>query len=109
MIISPATASTARPSRGMVTLAGGGSVGIRAASLLDVDQELIPEHADGRGDRARDGGPEGTDRGLPGRPGEAGGDVVAHVHQQAEIGFSALAALDAGQDLLQPPRPFPTG
>ena len=44
-----------------------------------------PEHADGR---------------LLGRPGEPGGDVVAHVEQQVEVLLAALARLDALHDLL---------
>ena len=69
---------------------GAGSL-IGAAPLLDVDEELVAEHLDGRADRRRDGRAEHADGGLLGGPGQAGGDVVAGVEQQVEVLLPAVA------------------
>src|SRR3954447_5615777 len=111
MIISPLRASTGRPSSLMVTTSSWSAMSAsvrreRAGAVLDVDEELVAEHADGRHDRARDGRAQRADGGLLRRPGEPGGDVVEHVDQQVEIGLAALPRLDAVHDLLGPPAAF---
>src|SRR3954469_20849112 len=111
MIISPLRASTGRPSRLMVTTSSWSAMSAsvrreRAGAVLDVDEELVAEQADGRHDRAGDGRPERADGGLLRRPGEPGGDVVEHVDQQVEVGLAALAGLDAVHDLLGPAAAF---
>src|SRR5674476_1107994 len=110
--ISPLRAVTSRPSRGNVTCpsatsgdtvwAGSAVVArssIGTAPLLDVDEELIPEHLDGRTDGRRDGGPQHADGGLLGWPGQPGSDVVAGIEQEVEIFFPAVAGLDPLHDL----------
>src|ERR1035437_7731039 len=108
MIISPLRPATWRPSRVKVT-ASSLEVGslIRAASLFDVDQELVAEHLDGRADRRGDRGAEDADGGLLGRPGEPGGDVVAHIEQQVEVLLASPSRFDPHHHLEQPARPFP--
>src|SRR5580658_951266 len=108
MIISPLLASTARPSMVRVTFGGVGFGAIGARHVLDVGQELVAEHAHAAHDGARDRGAEGADRGLLGGPGEAGGDVVAGVEEQVEVGLAAPPGLDALEDLFQPAGPFAT-
>src|SRR5579885_694771 len=92
----PARAVTSVPSRLMVTVASGSALGattwwgvttgsaMRAPPVLHVDEELVAEHADPRGDRRGDRGAEHADGGLRRRPAHAGGEVVAHVHEQVE-------------------------
>src|SRR5437588_3757884 len=79
------------------------------AALLDVDEELVPEHAHGGGDRRGDGGAEHADRGLLGRPGQTRGDVVAHVEEKVEVLLPARPVLDPAHDLLQPSAALSTG
>src|SRR5674476_961742 len=118
--ISPLRAVTCRPSRVNVTCpsaTSGGTVWagsavvarstIGTAPLLDVDEELIPEHLDGRSDGRRDGGPQHADGGLLGWPGQPGGDVVADIEQEVEVVFPAVAGLDPLHDLLQPTGALP--
>src|SRR5665213_383960 len=91
MSISPLRARTVRPSSVNSTastafsssapLIGAAWSLIGAAPLLDVDQEFVTEHGDGRADRGRDGGPEHADGRLLRWPGHAGRDVVAGVEQ----------------------------
>src|SRR5580692_9781487 len=113
--ISPFMAVAGRPSRVKWISSSGasaaatwaGSVVVArsvkgTAPLLDVDEELIAEHLDGRPDGRRDRRPQHADGGLLGRPGEPGGDVVAGVEQEIEILLPAVAGLDALHDLLQP-------
>src|SRR5438105_12207444 len=100
---SPCRASMARPSTVTVTVSFCCSVcwlisPEGTAALLDVDEELVPEHAHGRGDRRGDGGAEHADRGLLGRPGQTRGDVVAHVEEEVEVLLPAGAVLDAAHD-----------
>src|SRR5688572_19288523 len=96
MIISPARASTDRPSTVIVSRSGlvdASAKGTR--TFLDVDQELVAEHPEGGDDGRRDRGAKRADRGhvrWPARrPLNTGGDVVAHVHQEVEI-LDATAA-----------------
>src|SRR4051812_7125325 len=108
MIISPGLASIALPSTVIVTtsgLAGATSV-IRAPPVLDVDEELVAEHPEGRDDRRRDRRPERADRRHVRRPLrrplDAGADVVADVHQEIEVLHAAVAGFDAVHDLVEP-------
>src|SRR5664280_639480 len=111
---SPLRAWTVRPSRVNSTSSAGASSGvpsglvdwslIGAVPLLDVDQELVAEHGDGRADRGRDGRTQDADRGLLRRPGQPGRDVVAGVEQEVEVLLAALAPLDALHDPLEPAR-----
>src|SRR5688572_18224332 len=105
MIISPCLASMTFPSTVILI----GSPAKRTRTFFDVDEELVAEHLDGRGDRGGDGGAEHADGGLLGRPAEAGGDVVTHVEQQLEVGLPALAQLDAAHDLVEPAATLPAG
>src|SRR5437773_11207038 len=96
MISSPFLASIGRPSRTMLTVSSSVK---RTGPIFDVDEEFVAEHADGGHDRARDGRPERTDRGLLRRPRQAGRDVVARVEQQVEVGLAALALIDTADVL----------
>src|SRR5437763_16322370 len=108
MIISSGLAWTALPSTVMVIVSGSASdfwsvpSAKGAAAFLDVDQELVAKHLDGRGDRRWDRRPQHADRRLLGRPGEFGSEVVAHVEQQVEVALPAPAQLDTAHDLVQP-------
>src|SRR5665213_3206740 len=116
MSISPLRARTVRPSReysisstGVVPSAPPVTAAwslIGAAPLLDVDQELVAEHGDGRADRRRDGRPEHADGRLLGRPGHPRRDVVARVEQEVEVLLAAFAPFDPVHDPLQPSRAF---
>src|ERR1700722_20083881 len=86
---------------------GGGAEGTGA--VLDVQQELVAEHADGRGDGGGDGGAEHADGRLLRRPAHTRGQVVGDVHQQLEVALAALAVLDPAQDLLEPATALATG
>src|SRR5580704_10026649 len=92
MSISPLTAVTSRPSRVNVTSSAGGAAGsaMGTAPLLDVHEELVAEHLDGRGDRRRDRRPQDADGRLLGRPAEPGRDVVGGVEQEVEILLAPL-------------------
>src|SRR5688572_24563373 len=98
MIISPLLASMTLPS----TVILMGSPAKRARTFFYVDEELVAEHLDARGDGGGDGGPEHADGGFLRGPPEAGGDVVTDVEQQVEVGLAALAQLDAAHDLVEP-------
>src|SRR5664280_3212709 len=108
MSSSPLGAVTSRPSRVKVTISRGsasassgvtGSL-IGASPLLDVDQELVAEHLDGRADGRGDGPPEHADGGLLGRPREPRGAVVAGVEQQVEVLLLSLIHIS------EPTRPY---
>src|SRR5687767_11853509 len=110
MIISPCLASMTFPSTVILIGSAIGSAELRAKgapAVLDVDEELVAEHLDGRGDRGGDGRAEHADGGLLWRPAEAGGDVVAHVEHQVEVGLPTLAQLDAAHDLVEPTSALP--
>ena len=97
--------------RSAARLPGGAAGGrpaqlIGAAPVLDVHEELVAEHLDGRSDGRRDGRPEHADGGLLGRPGQPGGDVVAGVEEQVEVLLAAVTGLDALHDPLEPARPL---
>src|SRR5664279_4787283 len=118
MSSSPLCAVTSRPSRVNGTVSADPSCPgpwaavcspIGAPALLDVDEELVAEHLDGRADGGGDGRPEHADGGLLGRPGQSGGDVVARIEEQVEVLFAAVSRLDALHDLVQPPRALPAG
>src|SRR5262245_24613337 len=95
-----------------VSAMGGGLEGRLGGARLDRDLgpgvagdvrlELVPEALDGRRDRRHRARAERTDRGLLGRPRDAGADVVGDVHQQVEVLGPAVAVEDALEDLLQP-------
>src|SRR5579864_9597332 len=116
----PAGTVTSRPSSTNVTDASASARGtmpwcdvttgsaIGAAPVLDVHQEFVPEHPDGRGDRRRDGRSQDADGRLLGRPRHPGGEVVTDVHEQVDVGLAPVAVLDAPQDLLQPPTALAT-
>src|SRR5579872_4414146 len=120
---SPARAVASRPSKVNVTVAPGSAgcemawcdvttgsgrrSGIGTAAVFHVYQELVAEHADARGDRGRDRGPQHADRRLLGRPRHPRCQVVAHVHQEVDVGRAPHAVLDATQDLLEPATAFP--
>src|SRR3712207_2113753 len=94
-----------RPSTVRVTTSGGASRCVSAKgapAVFDVREVLVSEALDRRGDRRHGRRPEGTDRRLLRRPGDAGADVVAHVEQQIEVGLPPGAVLDAMEDLLEP-------
>src|SRR4051794_39023486 len=101
MIISPFLASTGRPSRMIVTVSSVSAMvsAIRAGAVLDVDEELVTEHADRRHDRTGNRRPEGADRRLPRRPGQTRRDVVTDVEQEIQVRGAALALLDAHEHL----------
>src|SRR5271165_1343611 len=101
--ISVRPAVAGRPSRTKETTSLPASA-IGAASLFDVEEELVAEHADGRGDRRRDRRAEDADRRLLGRPVQPGGDVVRDVEEQVEVLLPPAAGLQAGQDPLEPTR-----
>src|ERR1700732_1782216 len=99
----PASAVTSRPSNVKVTDAPGSTLGaipwcevttgsaMRAAPFFDVYEEFVPEHPDARRDRRRDGRPQHADRRLLRRPRHPRGQVVAHVHEQVDIGLAPVA------------------
>src|ERR1700722_10655870 len=109
MLSSPGVADTVRPSRAG-GISAGAAGGVRPDSgkgtppFLHVDQELVPEHADGRGDGRGDGRAEHADGGLLRWPGHAGRDVVAEVHEQVEIFLASGAILNSVHDPLEPAR-----
>src|SRR5947208_5848176 len=76
----------------------------RALPVFDVDEELVPEHADGRDDRGGNGRAEDADRCLPRRPGQTRGDVVAHIEEEVEVLLAPRTVLDAVHDLVDPAR-----
>src|SRR3954452_11810953 len=94
---SPGFASMSRPSMVTVTVVFfGASAGVSDTDdlrrgvddrtpVLDVELELVAEQLEGRRQRRRGRGAEHADRGLPGRPREAGADVVGHVEQEVEV------------------------
>src|SRR3954449_4282826 len=101
MISSPLRASTSRPSTLMVTTSSWSAMcaSVRregAGTVLDVNEELVAEQADGRHDRAGDGRAERTDGGLLRRPAEAGGEGVQHDRRQGgdggQLGPGAMLA-----------------
>src|SRR5947208_1802609 len=102
MIISPGLASAARPSTVKVTTSALMSVK-RTRALLDVGEVLVSEHLDRGRDRRRDRWPQHADRRLGRRPRQAGGDVVAHVEEQVEVGHAPTPELDPPQHLVEPP------
>src|SRR5688572_24666431 len=104
MIISPLRASMTLPSTVIETVSTGVSVTsvIGAGSVLDVDEELVAEHLDGRDDGHRRRRTQEADRGHRVREPEPGGDVVADVEQEVEVAHAAVARLDAVHDLRQP-------
>src|SRR5687768_10932293 len=110
MIISPGFASTTLPSTVIETVSGRVSLTsvIRAGSILDVDQELVPEHPQRRDDRRRDRRPQRADRRHVRRPLRrplhAGADVVADVHEDVEVLHAPVAELDPLHDLVEPRR-----
>src|SRR5688500_11389437 len=103
MIISPCLASMTFPSTVILI----GSPAKRTRTFFDVNEELVAEHLDAGGDGGRDGRAEHANGGLLGRPAQAGGDVVAHVEQEVEVGLPTLAELDAAHDLVEPAAAFP--
>src|SRR5580704_14722000 len=111
MISSPCFAFTGRPSSVKVSSSVSSSVfamSVKGAPpFLHVDEELVAEHANARGDRRRDGGPEHADGGLLGRPRHAGGDVVTQVHEEVQIFLAPGAALNSEHDALEPARALP--
>src|SRR5271155_566536 len=110
---SPGLAVTVRPSRLKASSLDSCSVlavSVKGASpFLDVHEELVAEHADARRDGRRDGGSQHADGRLLRRPGHAGGDVVAQVHEKVQIFLAPVAVLNSEQDALQPARPFAAG
>src|SRR5438309_12107047 len=98
MIISPSRASTFRPS---TVISGKG-----AAALFDVHEVLVAEHVQRRDEGGGDRRAEHADRRLGGRPAQTGGDVVAHVDEELEVGLAAAACLDAAHDLVEPAAAF---
>src|SRR5260221_12377738 len=66
----------------------------RFERATDIRLELVAKAPDGGRDRRHGGGTERTDRGLPGRPADAGADVVAHVEEQVDA-FGTPVAIDA--------------
>src|ERR1700735_194468 len=94
MMSSPLVAVTSRPSSVNVISSVGASVWLAsdlavsvkgAPPFLDVDQELVAEHANARRDGRGDGRAEHADGGLLRRPGHSGRDVVAQVHEKVQI------------------------
>ena len=75
-----------------------------APPFFDVHQELVTEHADTRGDRGRNGRAKHADGRLLRRPGHAGRDVVAQVHEKVQIFLAAVAILNSPEDALEPTR-----
>src|SRR6185437_10626447 len=106
MSSSPGLAATVRPSRLMAISSVKGSVK-GAPPLFDVDEELVSEHADGRGDRRGDGRTHHADGRLLRGPGHAGGDVVAEIHEKVEIFLAPGAILNSVHDALEPTRALP--
>src|ERR1700761_9643481 len=113
MMSSPLVAVTSRPSSVKVISSLGASpapasvlaVSVKGAPpFLDVDQELVAEHADTRGDRRGDGRAEHADGRLLGRPGHAGRDVAAQVHEKVQIFLAPVAILNSPHDALEPAR-----
>src|SRR5580692_11042454 len=94
---SPFVAVTVRPSSVKVSFSSDVakcgsrlSVSVKGAPpFFDVHEELVAEHADPRGDRRRDRWAEDADRRLLRRPGHAGRDVVAEVHEKVQIFLAA--------------------
>src|ERR1700734_1040114 len=76
--------------------------------VLDVHEEVVTEHPDGRGDRRGDGRAQDADRRLLRWPRHPRRQVVADVHEQVDIGVASVAVLDAPQDLLEPAGAFTT-
>ena len=72
-------------------------------------EELVAEHLDRRMDRRWDRRTEHADGGLLRGPGQTRRDVVARVEQEVDILLTAFAALDAGEDPLEPPRTLAAG
>src|SRR5579862_9213761 len=110
---SPGRAVAGRPSRTKGidpsseawSSAGALATSVKGARpFLDVQQELVAEHLDGRGDGRGDRRPEHADGRLLGRPVQPRRDVVAHVEQQVEVLLTTIPVLDAVQDALQPAR-----
>src|SRR5687768_12578993 len=114
MITSPGRASTSRPSMVIFKpVVVSFAVSVKGAlPVLDVDQELVAEHAEGRDIGRGYRRAQRTDRGHGGRELDrelnSRGDVVAHVHQQVEVLHAAGAVLDAVHDLLEPTAALPT-
>src|ERR1700722_2820331 len=110
----PAGAVTSVPSRVKVTVASASTLGampwcevttgsaIRTTPVLDVHQDVVTEHPDGRRDRRRDRRAQDADRRLLRGPRHARRQVVAHVHQEVHVRLTPVAVLDAAQDLLEP-------
>src|SRR5487761_871487 len=76
-VISTVAPSTARGATPWWEVTSGSAM--RTAPVLDVDQELVAEHADTRGDGGGNGGTQNADGGLLRRPAHSWGEVVAHV------------------------------
>src|SRR3954451_16045287 len=118
---SPFLASISRPLTVIATASGRGGGGgsesdmgrLRVrherAGRGDVVLELVPEPSEGGRDRRHGGRPQRADRGLAGRPGDAGTDVVAHVAQEVEVLRAPVAVDDAAQDALEPRRALTAG
>src|ERR1700734_171006 len=115
MMSSPLVAVTSRPSSVNVIWSAGGSpvlASVLAVSvkgtppLFDMDQELVTEHADARRNGRGDGRAQHADGRLLGRPGHAGRDVVAQVHQKVQIFLAPVAILNSPHDALEPARSF---
>src|SRR3974390_2859305 len=114
---SPLTAATWRPSSVNVNrsapISWWGSwscMSVKGAPpLFDVHQELVAEHADARADGRGEGRAEHADRRLLRRPGHAGGDVVAQVHEEVQIFLAPCAVLNSVHDALEPARALATG
>src|ERR1019366_495567 len=103
MSSSPGLADTVRPSRLMEICASVFCSSVKGAPpLFHVDEELVTEHADARGDRRRDGRPEHADGRLLRRPGHSRRDVVTQIHEKVEIFLAPGAVLNSVQDPLQP-------
>src|ERR1700722_18217046 len=123
MSSSPFLAVTSRPSSVKVCVPSSlpldarASVGLPVLAVsvkgtppfLHVHQELVAEHADARRDGRRDRRSENADGGLLRRPGHAGRDVVAQVHEEVQIFLAPVAILNSVHDPLQPARALAAG